>query len=109
MKETTVSHLNKSQQKIGVDGKLYRCNKVKVVGEKNSVFYVKYLQCGMALDKANGLKWKPFNKVKSTASSKKIRCYGTLHAEFSKVHGKEISHYYSTNKAHICYNATAFF
>ncbi len=63
----------------------------------------------MALDKANGSKWKPFNEVKSTASSKKIRCYGTLHAEFSKVCGMEISHYYPTNKAHICYNATALF
>jgi hypothetical protein len=63
----------------------------------------------MALDKADGSKWKPFNKVKSTASSKKIRCYGTLCAEFSKVRGKEISNYYPTNKAHICYNATALF
>jgi hypothetical protein len=70
---------------------------------------VKYLQCGMALDRADGLKWKRFNKVKSTASSKKIRCYGTLRAKFSKVRGKEISHYYPTNKAHICYNATALF
>jgi hypothetical protein len=68
---------------------------------------VKYLQCGMALDKANGSNWKSYNKVKSTASSKKIRCYGTLRAEFSKVRGKKISHYYPTNKAHIiCNNAT---
>ncbi len=36
-------------------------------------------------------------------------CYGTLRAEFSKLRGKEISHYYPTNKAHICYNATALF
>jgi hypothetical protein len=63
----------------------------------------------MALDKADGLKWKPYNEVKSTASSIKIRCYGTLRAEFSKVHGKEISHYYQTNKAHICYNPSASF
>jgi hypothetical protein len=63
----------------------------------------------MALDKADVSKWKPFNKVKSTASSKKIRCYGTLHAEFSKVRGKEISHYYPTNKAHVYYNATVLF
>jgi hypothetical protein len=70
MKETTVCHLNKSRQNIVVDGKLYRCNKVRVIGEKNNVVYVKYLRCGMALDKANGSKWKPFNKVKSTASSK---------------------------------------
>jgi hypothetical protein len=54
-------------------------------------------------------KWKPYNEVKSTASSKKIRCYGTLHAEFSKVRGKDISHYYPTNKAHKCYNPTALF
>jgi hypothetical protein len=109
MKETTVCHLNKSRQNIVVDGKLYRCNKVRVVGEKNNVVYVKYLQCGMALDKANGPKWKPYNKVKATLSSKKIRCYGTLRAEFSKVHGKEISHYYPKNQAHICYNPTASF
>jgi hypothetical protein len=33
-KETTVSHcLNESRQNIVVDGKLYRCNKVRVVGE----------------------------------------------------------------------------
>ncbi len=34
-KETTVSHLNLSRQNIVVDGKLYRCNKVRFVGEKN--------------------------------------------------------------------------
>jgi hypothetical protein len=109
MKEATVSHLNKSRQNIVVDGKLYRCNKVRVIGEKNNVVYVKYLQCGMALDKADGLKWKSYNKVKGTSSSEKIRCYWTLHAEFSMVRGKEIGHYYPTNKAHICYNATALF
>ncbi len=109
IKETTVSHLNKSRQNIVVDGKLYRCNKVRVVCEKNNVVYVKYLQCGMTLDKANGSKWKPYNERKGTSSSKKIRCYGTLCAEFSTVRGKEIGHYYPTNKAHICYNATALF
>ncbi len=109
MKKTTVSHLNKSRQNIVVDGKLYRCNKVRVIGEKNNVVYVKYLQCAIALDKANGSKWKPYNKVRATSSSKKIRCYGTLRAEFSKVHGKEISQYYPTNKAHIRYNLTALF
>jgi hypothetical protein len=55
-KETTVSHLNQSRQNIVVDGKLYRCNKVRVIGEKNKVVYMKYLQCGMALDKYNGSK-----------------------------------------------------
>jgi hypothetical protein len=59
-----------------------------VVGEKNNVVYMKYLQCGMALDKADGSKWEPYNKVKATSSSKKIRCYGTLRAEFSKVYVK---------------------
>jgi hypothetical protein len=92
-----------------VDGKLYRYNKVRVIGEKNNVVYVKYLQCVTALDKANGSKWKPYNKVKATSSSKRIRCYGTLRAEFSKVHRKKISQYYPTNKAHICYNPTALF
>jgi hypothetical protein len=43
MKETTVSHLNKSRQNIVVDGKLYRCNKVRVIGKKNNVVYLKYL------------------------------------------------------------------
>jgi hypothetical protein len=109
MKETTIYHHNESQQNIVVDGKLYRCNKVRVIGEKNNVVYMKYLQCGMALDKTDGSKWKPFNKVKSTASSDKIRCYGTLRAEFSKLHRNEISHYYPTNKAHKCYNASALF
>jgi hypothetical protein len=56
MKETTVSHLNESRQNVVVDGKLYRCIKVMVVGEKNNAVYVKYLKCAMALDKANGLK-----------------------------------------------------
>jgi hypothetical protein len=42
--ETTVSHLNKSRQNIVVDGKLYRCNKVRLVGEKNKVVYIKYSQ-----------------------------------------------------------------
>ncbi len=78
--------------------------KVRVVGEKNKVVYMKYLQCRMALDKADGAKWKPYNEVKATSLSKKIRCYGTVYAEFSKVRGKVISHYYPTNKAHICYN-----
>jgi hypothetical protein len=109
MKETTVSHLNESRQNIVVDGKLYRCNKVGVIGEKNNVVYVKYLQCAMALDKADGSKWKPYNKVKAASSSEKIRCYGTLRDEFSKVHRKKISQYYPTNKAHICYNLTALF
>ncbi len=108
-KKTTVCHLNKSRQNIVVDGKLYRCNKVRVFGEENNVVYVKYLQCGMALDKADGLKWKPYNELKATSSSEKIRCYGTLRAEFSKVCGKVISHYYPTNKAHICYNPTVSF
>ncbi len=71
--------------------------------------YVKYLQCRMALDKADGLKGKPYNNLEATLSSKKIGCYGTLRAEFSKVRGKLISHYYPTNKAHICYNPTAMF
>ncbi len=106
-KEITVSHLNLSRQNIVVDGKLYRCNKVRVIGEKNKVVYIKYLQCGMALDKSYGSKWKPYNKVKATSSSKMtIRCYKTLCSEFSKVCGKVISHYYPTNKAHICYNPT---
>ncbi len=74
MKETTVSHLNESRQNIVVDGKLSRCNKVRVIGKKNNVVYMKYLQCGMALNKADGSKWKPYNKVKATSSSKKIRC-----------------------------------
>jgi hypothetical protein len=49
---TNISHLNESRQNVVVDGKLYRCNKVRVIGEKNNVVYMKYLQCGMALDKA---------------------------------------------------------
>ncbi len=105
-RETTVSHLNQSRKNIVVDGKLYRCNKVRVVGEKKGG-YMKYLQCGMALDKANGSKWKPYNEVKATSLSKKTRCYGTLRVEFSKVCGTVICHYYPTNKAHICYNPTA--
>jgi hypothetical protein len=109
MKETTGSDLNESRQNIVVDGKMYRCNKVKVLGEKKNIVYVKYLQCVMAFDIADGLKWKPYSKVKATSSSEKIRCYGTLHAEFSKLHGKEISHFYPTSKAHICYNPTALF
>ncbi len=109
MKETTACHLNEVRQNIVVDGKLHGCNKVRVIGKKNNVVYVKYLQCEMASDKANGLKWKPYNEGKLTSLSKKIRCYGTLRAEFSKVHGTEISMYYPTNKAHICYNPTALF
>jgi hypothetical protein len=105
----TVSHLNESRQNIVVDGKMYRCNKVKIFGEKKNIVYVKYSQCGMALDKADGSKWKPYSKVKATSSSEKIRCYGTLCAEFSKLHGKEISHFYPTSKAYICNNPTASF
>jgi len=63
----------------------------------------------MDLDKADGSKWKPYSKVKATSSSEKIRCYGTLRAEFSKLRGKEMSHFYRTSKAHICYNPTALF
>ncbi len=85
---------------------MYRCNKVKVKGEKKNV-YLKYLQCGMALDKADGSKWKPYSEVKAALPSDYLRCYGTLRAEFSKVRGKETSHFYPTSKAHICYNATA--
>jgi hypothetical protein len=75
-KETTVSHLNLSRQNIVVDGKLYRCNKVRAIGEINKVVYVKYLQCGMALDKANASKWKPYNEVKATLSSKRLGVMG---------------------------------
>ncbi len=96
-RETTASHLNESRQNIVVDGKMYRCNNVKVFGEKKNIVYVKYLQCGMALDVADGLKWKPYSKGKATSSSEKIRCYGTLRAEFSKLRRKEISH--STQQA----------
>jgi hypothetical protein len=67
-KEMTFSHLNKSRQKIVVDGKLYICNKVRVIGEKNKVVYVKNLQCGMVLDKANESKWKPYNEVNAILS-----------------------------------------
>ncbi len=55
------------------------------------------------------IKWKPYSKVKATSSPEKIRCYGTLRAEFSKLRGKEISHFYPTSKAHICYNPNALF
>ncbi len=61
------------------------------------------------MDKADGSKWKPYSEVKATSSSEKIRCYGTLCAEFSKLRRKEISHFYPTSKAHICYNPTALF
>jgi hypothetical protein len=63
----------------------------------------------MALDIVDGLKWKPYSEVKATSSSVKIRCYGTLRAEFSELHGKEIIHFYPTSKAHICYNPTVLF
>jgi hypothetical protein len=76
-----VSQLNESRQNIVFDGKMYRCNKVKVFGEKKNIVYVKYLQCGMALDIAGGSKWKLYSKVKATSSSEKIRCYGTLRAD----------------------------
>ncbi len=72
MKYTTVCYLNKSRQNIVVDGKLYRCNKVRVIGEKNNVVYVRYLQWGMALDKANGLKWKPYNEEKQLLHPKRL-------------------------------------
>ncbi len=58
---------------------------------------------------ADGSKWKPYGKVKATSSSEKVRCYGTLRAEFSKLRGKEISHFYPTSKAHICCNSTVLF
>ncbi len=105
--DTTVSHFNASRKDIDIYGCKYRCNKVKVRGEKKNVVYVKYLQCWMALDKANGSKWKPYNKVKASSSMERVRCFGTLRAEFSMVRGKEISHFYPTNSPHICYNPTA--
>jgi hypothetical protein len=61
----------------------------------------------MALDKADGSKWKPYNKVKATSSTEKVWCFGTLRAEFSMVRGKAISCFHSTNSPHICYNPTA--
>jgi hypothetical protein len=96
-----------SRKDIDIDGCKYRCNKVKVRGEKKNVVYVKYLQCWMALDKADGSKWKPYNKVKAASSTEKVRCFGTLRAEFIMVRGKEISHFYPTSSPHICYNPTA--
>jgi hypothetical protein len=76
MKENTVCHLNESRQNIVVDGKLYICNKIRDIGEKNNVVYMKYLQCGMALYKANGSKWKPYNKVKATFHPKRLGVMG---------------------------------
>ncbi len=107
MQDMTVSYFNASRQNIVVDGRTYRCNKVKVRGEKKNVVYVKYLQCWMALDNANRSKWKPYSKVKASSSTEKVRCFGTLRAEFSMVRGKEISHFYPTSLPHICYNPTA--
>jgi hypothetical protein len=86
--DTTVSHFNASRQNIVVDGQTFRCNKVKVRGEKKNVVYVKYLYCWMALDKADGSKWKPYNEVKASSSTEKVRCFGTLHAEFNMLRGK---------------------
>jgi hypothetical protein len=54
LKETTVSNLNQSRQNIVVDEKLCRCNKSRVIDDKNKVAYIKYLQCGMALGKSDG-------------------------------------------------------
>jgi hypothetical protein len=105
--DTTVSHFNASRKDIKIDGRKYRCNKVMVRGEKKNIVYVKYLQCWMALDKADGSEWKPYNEVKASASTEKVRCFGTLRAEFSMVSGKVISHLYPTNTPHICYNPTA--
>jgi hypothetical protein len=74
--DTTVSHFNASRKDIDIDGRKYRCNKVKVRGEIKNVVYVKYLQCWMAVDKANGSKWKPYNKVKASSSTEKVWCFG---------------------------------
>ncbi len=54
--DTTVGHFNASRKDIKIDGCKYRCTKVMVRGEKKNIVYVKYLQCWMALDKANGSK-----------------------------------------------------
>jgi hypothetical protein len=89
MQDTTFSHFNASRKDIVVDGQKYRCNKVKVRSEKKNVVSVKYLQYWMALDKADGSKWKPYNKVKASSSTEKVRCFGTLCAEFSMVRGPE--------------------
>jgi hypothetical protein len=67
-KEMTVSHLNESRQNIVVDGKMYRCNKVKVLGEKKNIVYVKYLQCGMALDRGSGSRFVKFSIGPNTNS-----------------------------------------
>ena len=77
-KETTVSHLNKSRQNIVVDGKMYRSNKVKIFGAKKNIFYVKYLQCAMALDIADRPKWKPYSKVKATRRVGKATKFGSI-------------------------------
>ncbi len=107
MQDTTVSHFNKRRKDIKIDGRKYRCNKVMVRGEKKNIVYVKYLQCWMALDKADGSKYKLNNEVKASASTENVRCFGTLRAEFRMVRGKVISHFYPTNTPHICYNPTA--
>jgi hypothetical protein len=78
IKETAVSHLNETRQNIVVDGKMYRCNKVKVFGEKKNIVYMKYLQCGMALDIADGSKWKPYSKVKATRRVGKATKFGSI-------------------------------
>ncbi len=52
--DTFVSHFNASRKDIEIDGRKYRFNKVMVRGEKKNIVYVKYFQCWMALDKADG-------------------------------------------------------
>ncbi len=69
------SHYNHSQKEVIIYGKLYKCCKIKVEGgekgDMKKIIYTKYFQCAMAIDKSDGSKWKPLNKIGKLSNQKR--------------------------------------
>ena len=55
-KKCDASCYNESQKDVIIEGKLFKCNSVKVEGNLIKT-YTKYFQCDMVLDRSDGSKW----------------------------------------------------
>ena len=61
-KKCDASNYNESKKYVTIEGKLFKCQSVKVEG--NSIKTdIKHFQCAMVLDRSDGSKWKPQNDV----------------------------------------------
>ena len=109
-KSGDASNYNESKKYVIIDGKLLKCQMVKVEGNLIKT-YTKYLQCAIVLDRSNGSKWKPQNEVVKAQSKKNLtapltRCNKPLRDVFSMKNEKEMQHFFPGSKPYICHSPT---